>query len=251
MFTTKLTINNILPLLFIVASIGLYGCTEPSQTAATAATEVESEYTDVIDQEDQASLTPQDALNMLKEGNQRFLQDEMINRDLITQVEKTASGQYPHAVVLGCIDSRVPPELVFDQGIGDIFTPRIAGNFVNTDIIGSMEFATAVAGSKLIVVLGHSECGAVKGACDGVELGNLTSTLANLMPAVNGVQDVEGERNSQNKAFVDEVIHLNVELTIDQIMNESPIMADLVEEGSLMIVGAIHNVSTGQVTFLN
>ena len=133
--------------------------------------------TDALTAEDQAEITPADALILLKEGNERFVSGNMINRDLMKQVSQTANGQYPHAVVLGCIDSRVPPELVFDQGIGDIFAPRIAGNFINRDILGSMEFATKVAGSKLIVVLGHSSCGAVKGACDNVELGNLTHTL--------------------------------------------------------------------------
>ena len=133
----------------------------------------------------QKAMTPDQALAALKEGNQRFLSGKMMERDLMSQVKATASGQFPYAVVLGCIDSRVPPELVFDQGIGDIFSPRIAGNFANTDIIGSIEFTTLLAGSKLVVVLGHTECGAVKGACDGAELGNLTHTLKNIQPAVN------------------------------------------------------------------
>ena len=203
-----------------------------------------------ITAEVQADITPEKALMMLKEGNQRFVWGEMSDRNLIKQVSQTAGGQYPFAVVLGCIDSRVPPELVFDQGIGDIFAPRIAGNFVNKDILGSMEFATKVAGSKIIVVLGHSSCGAVKGACDNVELGNLTHTLANIMPAVNGVENVIGERNSKNAEFVEEVSHLNVRLTVQNILDQSPIMKEMVDNGELMVVGAMHDVSTGKVTFM-
>ena len=163
----------------------------------------------------------------------------------------TATGQYPYAVVLGCIDSRVPPEIVFDQGIGDIFAPRIAGNFVNTDILGSMEFATAVAGSKLIVVLGHTSCGAVKGACDDVKLGNLTPMLENIMPAVHAVDEVIGERNSKNAKFVNDVAHMNVKLTIENILEQSPVMKELVDNGKLMVVGAMHDVETGKVTFMD
>ncbi len=210
-----------------------------------------AQQTKALTQEMQEDITPAKALEMLKEGNERFVKGAMLDRDLLEQVEQTASGQYPYAVVLGCIDSRVPPELVFDQGIGDIFTPRIAGNFVNTDILGSMEFATQVAGSKLIVVLGHSSCGAVKGACDNVKLGNLTDTLEDLMPAVQAVTDVEGERNSSNSAFVEAVSHMNVEMTVDNILEQSPVMKKLVDEGELMVVGAMHDVSTGKVTFMD
>ena len=152
---------------------------------------------------------------------------------------------------LGCIDSRVPPEIVFDQGIGDVFAPRIAGNFVNTDILGSMEFAAAAAGSKLIVVLGHTECGAVKGACDAVELGNLTQTLSNISPAIYAVRDVAGDRNSKNAAFVDAVAHMNVRMTVKNILDRSTVLAGLVAKGDLKIVGAMHDISTGVVTFLD
>ena len=187
---------------------------------------------------------------MLKAGNERFVSGNLIDRDYAAQVSETASGQFPFAVVLGCIDSRVPPELVFDQGIGDIFSPRIAGNFVNPDILGSMEFATKVAGSKAIVVLGHTSCGAVKGACDRVELGNLTGMLDNIMPAVNAVTEIPGERNSSNAAFVDAVAHKNVQMTIADILDQSPVMRELVDLGELSVVGAIHDVSTGRVTFM-
>lgn len=204
-----------------------------------------------LDKEAQAAISPAKALALLKEGNTRFVQGEMIERDLASQVAQTADGQYPHAVVLGCIDSRVPPELVFDQGIGDIFTPRIAGNFVNQDILGSMEFATKVAGSKLIVVLGHTSCGAVKGACDHVELGNLTHTLANLTQAMDAVEEVIGERNSSNAEFVSDVAHANVRLTVENILDRSPVMKELVDSGDLMVVGAMHDVETGLVTFMD
>ena len=153
------------------------------------------------------------------------------------------------AVILGCIDSRVPHEIVFDKGVGDVFSARIAGNFVNTDILGSLEFATAVAGAKAIVVLGHTECGAVKGACDHVTLGNLTQTLSNIAPAVYAVTDIEGPRTSANKAFVQAVAHQNVEMTVQNILERSPVIETLVAEGKLIVIGAMHNVATGEVTF--
>ena len=156
------------------------------------------------------------------------------------------------AAILGCIDSRVPHEIVFDKGVGDIFSARVAGNFVNTDILGSLEFATAAAGSKVVVVLGHTECGAVKGACDNVELGNLTATLANIAPAVYAVGDVvPGERSSKNPAFVQAVAHENVEMTVRNMVERSPIMHGLVEEGKLIVIGAMHDVTTGRVEFMD
>ena len=199
----------------------------------------------------QAAISPDEAIAMLKAGNERFVKGAMLERDLRAQVAATAGGQYPFAVVLGCIDSRVPPEIVFDQGIGDLFAPRIAGNFVNTDILGSMEFATAVAGSRAIVVLGHTDCGAVKGACDGVELGNLTQTLSNLAPAVYATTGVAGERTSKNTAFVNGVTHTNVQLTVQNILDRSPVIRGLVDEGKLKVAGAIHDTRTGKVTFLD
>lgn len=209
-------------------------------TAAPAVTQNEST---------QAAMSPSEALRMLKDGNERFLAGQHLERDLMAQVKTTSTGQYPFGIVLGCIDSRVPPELVFDQGIGDIFAPRIAGNFVNTDILGSMEFAAAVAGSKVIVVLGHTSCGAVKGACDGVELGNLTAMLEHLMPAVDSVQGIEGERNSKNAAFVQAVAEANVRLTHEEILERSPVLKQLVDDGKLLVVGAMHDVKTGRVTW--
>jgi len=156
------------------------------------------------------------------------------------------------AVILGCIDSRVPTEIVFDKGVGDIFSVRIAGNFVNTDILGSLEFATAVAGSKVIVVLGHTQCGAVKGACDHVEMGNLTSTLANLAPAIYRVDHTEYEpRSSANGDYVNAVTHANIELTARNIINRSQVIRDLVAEGKVVVIGALHRVETGAVEFLD
>ncbi len=196
-------------------------------------------------------MTPEQALQSLKDGNERFINGKMLNCDLMAQVRATASGQFPYAIVLGCIDSRVPPELVFDQGIGDIFSPRIAGNFANIDIIGSMEFATKLAGSKLIVVLGHTECGAVKGACDHAQLGNLTHTLSNITPAVEAVKNVEGERTSKNSSFVQKVADKNVHLTVQALTKRSDVLNGLVEEKRLKIVGAMHNVDTGKVSFFS
>ena len=203
-----------------------------------------------MSRESQRNMTPEHALRALKEGNDRFISGKMLQRNLMAQVRATASGQYPFAVVLGCIDSRVPPELVFNQGIGDIFSPRIAGNFANTDIIGSIEFATELAGAKLVVVLGHTECGAVKGACDNVQLGNLTQTLSNLTPAVYAMKEVCDDRTSKNKAFVQKVADENVRLTVQAITERSAILKDLVAGNRLKVVGAMHDVATGRVSFL-
>jgi carbonic anhydrase len=198
----------------------------------------------------QKAMTPDQALAELKAGNERFLSGRMYRRDWIAQVKATSAGQYPFAVVLGCIDSRVPPEVIFDQGIGDIFSPRIAGNFANTDIIGSIEFATQLAGPKLIVVLGHTECGAIKGACDGAVLGNLTSTLSNLAPAIYAVKDVQADRTSKNSVFVQKVADANVRLTVEALKQRSSILSDRVAKGELKVVGAMHSVASGKVTFL-
>ena len=199
--------------------------------------------------EKQRHMTPEQALAELREGNARFVNGRMLERNLMAQVRATAAGQYPFAAVLGCIDSRVPPELVFDQGIGDIFSPRIAGNFADTDVIGSLEFATRLAGAKLIVVLGHTECGAIKGACDNVQLGNLTATLSNLAPAVYAATRTPGERSSKNAAFVEEVTEQNVRLTVEALKERSAILGDLVRGKQLAIVGAMHDVGTGHVSF--
>lgn len=203
-------------------------------------------------EETQAAISPEKALELLKEGNQRFTTKQQVNRDLALQVEQTSSGQYPFATVLSCIDSRVPAELVFDQGIGDIFSARIAGNFVNSDILGSMEFACKLAGTKVVLVLGHTACGAVKGACDHAELGNLTGMLENLSPAVNAIAEPAdpAQRTSANIDFVNAVGTKNVELTIARIRKESPVLADMEKAGEIQIVGGMYDLATGKVNFL-
>jgi carbonic anhydrase len=187
---------------------------------------------------------------MLKDGNARFVQGEMLKRNLMQQVKATGGGQFPFAAIVGCIDSRVPNELIFDQGVGDIFSARIAGNFVNDDILGSLEFACAAAGAKLILVLGHTECGAVKGACDDVILGNLTQTLANIKPAVAAVSGYESDRSSKNAKFVQAVADKNVGLTVERIRKRSPILQGMVDKGQIGLAGAMYDVHNGKVTFM-
>ncbi len=201
--------------------------------------------------ETQATMTPQKSLEYLKEGNIRFQNNLKTNRNLLEQVNATSEGQFPFATILSCIDSRVSAELVFDQGLGDIFSVRIAGNFVNTDILGSMEFACKLAGTKLIVVLGHTACGAVKGACDDAKLGNLTSMLAKIKPAVEAVPEPRDTslRNSSNLEFVDKVASKNVQIAIDNIMKDSPVLAEMAENGDIKIVGAMYDINTGAVDF--
>ncbi|MBU2922655.1 carbonic anhydrase [Winogradskyella psychrotolerans] len=201
--------------------------------------------------ETQATMTPEKSLQYLKEGNKRFQDNLKANRNLLEQVNDTSEGQFPFATILSCIDSRVSAELVFDQGLGDIFSVRIAGNFVNEDILGSMEFACKLAGTKLIVVLGHTSCGAVKGACDHAEMGNLTKLIEKITPAVNAVTEPKDEdlRTSKNLDFVDEVSKKNVELTIDRIHAESPILTEMEKKGEIKIVGAMYNINTGAVEF--
>ena len=200
----------------------------------------------------QDAISPTKALELLKEGNQRFTAKQQVERDLNLQVEQTSTGQFPFATILSCIDSRVPAELVFDQGIGDIFSVRIAGNFVNSDILGSMEFASKLAGTKLILVLGHTACGAVKGACDHAELGNLTGMLDNIAPAVDAIVEptAAAERTSANIDFVNAVGNKNIELTIDRIREESPVLTEMEQAGEIQIVGGMYDIATGKVNFL-
>lgn len=200
----------------------------------------------------QDAISPAKALELLQEGNQRFIAKKQVERDLNLQVDQTSTGQFPFATVLSCIDSRVPAELVFDQGIGDIFSVRIAGNFVNTDILGSMEFASKLAGTKLILVLGHTACGAVKGACDHAELGNLTAMLGNIAPAVEAITEPAdaADRTSANIDFVNAVGTKNVELTIERIRQESPVLAEMEQAGDIQIVGGMYDIATGKVNFL-
>ena len=201
--------------------------------------------------ETQSTMTPEKSLEYLKEGNVRFQNNLKANRNLLEQVNDTSDGQFPFATILSCIDSRVSSELVFDQGLGDIFSVRIAGNFVNEDILGSMEFGCKLAGTKLIVVLGHTSCGAIKGACDNAELGNLTAMLAKIKPAVNAVSEPKEEdlRNSKNLEFVDNVAAKNVLLTIDRIVAESEVLAEMQSKGEVKIVGAMYDINSGAVNF--
>ncbi len=201
--------------------------------------------------ETQAHLTPRLALDILREGNDRFIKNLKAQRDLLGQVNATREGQWPFATILSCMDSRTSAELIFDQGLGDIFSIRIAGNIVNTDILGSMEFACKVAGSKLIVILGHTKCGAVKGACDHVEMGNLTELLSKLQPAVyeEKLTTKIELRNSRNPSFVENVSSINVRRTVRSIIERSYIIEQMVESGAIGVVGAMYNIDTGVVEF--
>jgi carbonic anhydrase len=197
----------------------------------------------------QAAITPSMAIDILKEGNKRFMNNLKANRNLLEQANETSDGQHPFAVILSCIDSRTSAELIFDQGLGDIFSIRIAGNIINEDILGSMEFACKVAGSKIIVVLGHSKCGAIKGACDQVELGNLTGLLHKIQPAIQSEKTEIDNRNSSNAEFVEKVAELNVAHTVASIRERSPILDELIASGEVGILGGMHNLSNGEVTF--
>ncbi|MGB5831201.1 MAG: carbonic anhydrase family protein [Thiohalocapsa sp.] len=204
-----------------------------------------------FDRAKQDGMTPDKAFEKLNAGNRRFVEGNMFNRDYQAQAEATAVGQYPFAVVLACLDSRSTPERLFDQGIGDLFVGRVAGNVVDDDMLGSLEFATRLAGAKLIVVMGHTECGAVKGACDGAELGHLTSLLEKIKPAVAATPVAEGAvRDSTNAELVYAVTKLNAELQVRDILKRSSIIRELVDQGELKVIPAMHDISTGQVEFL-
>ena len=204
----------------------------------------------VLTQEERDMLTPDEILQMLMDGNQRFVAGTLTSRDHSEQVRQAALGQFPKAVLLSCLDSRIPVEDVFDRGIGDIFVARVAGNFENTDILGSMEFGCRVAGSKLILVLGHEHCGAVHGAIDNVELGNITPMLENIRPAVEHFTDYEGDQSSANEEFVHMVTEQNIRLTISDIREQSSILREMESNGELKIVGGLYDMDTGVVTFI-
>lgn len=232
--------------------LGLVGCsgsenTSDAQSAPSSSTTAGTEGAGVQTPASQAELTPEAALTELRQGNARFVAGTPMERDLLQQVRATADGQYPFAVVLGCIDSRVPVETVFDQGVGDVFAARVAGNVVNDDILGSMEFACNLAGSKAVVVLGHTSCGAVKGAISDARLGNLTGLVQKIEPAV---QAVDGERDASNAEYVDAVAETNVRQVLDQIRADSPVLAGMEADGSIALVGAMYDVASGEVRFL-
>jgi carbonic anhydrase len=202
-----------------------------------------------LTKEMQESITPSMALQLLQDGNKRFVNNLKANRNLLQQANETSDGQHPFAVVLSCIDSRTSAELIFDQGLGDIFSVRIAGNIVNEDILGSMEFACKLAGSKIIVVLGHSKCGAVKGACDHAEMGNLTALLAKIRPAVDDEEVTKENRTSKNADFVENVAAINVKRTVKAIMERSTILEHMIQNGEIGIVGGMHDLATGEVSY--
>ena len=250
----KNTLNRPFLIVGLLAAVLLFaGCQsskdEPSSTAAmgTPAGAGPSAPT----KESQAATTPQAALAELKAGNARFVAGRPLNRNLREDVKVTASGQYPIAVVLSCLDSRKPIEIVLDQGIGDIFSARIAGNVMNDDILGSMEFACKVSGSKLIAVIGHSNCGAIKGAVDGVELGNLTGLLNKIKPAMSQVPAGVQPRTSKNLEFVDDVAAANVRLVMQQIREHSPILREMIDRGEIGLAGGMYDLSTGEVHFFD
>lgn len=205
----------------------------------------------VLTPEEQAALTPDQILEALKKGNERFLSGTITSRDHSALVRDAALGQFPKAIVLSCVDSRIPVEDVFDRGIGDIFVARVAGNFENKDILGSMEFATKVSGAKLVLVLGHTDCGAVKAAIDGAELGNITAMLKNIQPAIEAFSDYEGEKSSANQEFVRMVTEKNVRLSMDDIRQRSEILSAMEQEGQLKIAGALYDMHTGKVEFID
>ena len=202
-----------------------------------------------LNKEMQNAISPSMALELLKEGNKRFVNNLKINRNLLQQANETSDGQHPFAVILSCIDSRTSVELIFDQGLGDVFSVRVAGNIVNEDILGSMEFGCKLAGAKIIVVLGHTKCGAIKGACDQVELGNLTGLISKIIPAVDQEMSTKENRTSTNANFVENVAELNVGLSVKNILIKSPILADMVNNGEIGIIGGVHDISTGHVKF--
>lgn len=205
----------------------------------------------VLTREQQAALVPDAVLKSLKEGNQRFVSGTVTRRDHSAQVRDAASGQFPKAMILSCVDSRIPVEDVFDRGIGDIFVARVAGNFENVDILGSVEFATKVSGAKLVLVLGHERCGAIKAAIDGAELGNITEMLTNIQPAIDSLSGYAGDKTSANPDFVHKVTEANVRLTMDDLRKRSPILKEMEDQGQIKIAGALYDMDTGVIEFLD
>lgn len=217
----------------------------------STSTDREGLIEDVLTKEQQDKLTPDRVVELLREGNERFVAGEVTVRNHKAQIRKAVLSQFPKAIVLSCVDSRVPVEDVFDRGIGDLFVARVAGNFVNPDILGSMEFACHVSGSKVILVLGHEHCGAVKSAIDGVELGNITEMLSKVTPAIEQVKGFDDERKSGNEKFVHEVTEKNVSLNVQRIRDESPILKKMEDDGEIVIVGGLYDMDNGEVTFLD
>lgn len=246
------TISFLLTAVLLATIISCQNSADQTKSSEDPTTvEVTPLVTRVLTAEEQAALTPEKILAAFKAGNQRFMRNEITARDHSAQVRNSTMGQFPKAVILSCLDSRVPVEDVFDMGIGDIFVGRVAGNFVNEDLLGSMEFGCKVAGAKVILVLGHEHCGAVKAAIDDVELGNITAMLSKIKPAVELVSDFQGEKTSKNDAFVHKVCESNVKNTINQIRINSPILKEMEDNGEIKIVGAVYDLDDGEVTFLD
>jgi len=234
--------------LIFVLSISMFGCQIDKQKSSKSETpKTDPLVENVITAQEQSALTPDMVIKNLTEGNKRFMNNDITARDYPAMVRKSTYSQYPKAIVLSCIDSRVPVENVLDEGIGDIFVARVAGNFANTDIIGSMEYACKVAGSKLILVLGHEHCGAIKSAIDDVKLGNITALLSNIKPAIDNLVDFEGVKSSKNDDYIHAVCEQNVLNTIAEIRAKSPILKSMEENGEIKIVGAIYNMTTGEI----
>lgn len=244
----KLTL---ITLLFV--SVILFACKQNIKKDETTTQLVETKQVikHVMTKEEQAKLTPDDVLQEFIEGNQRFKSGSTTIRDHSEQARKSAPGQFPKAVVLSCLDSRVPVEDVFDQGLGDIFVGRVAGNFVNEDLLGSLEFACKVAGAKLVLVMGHQHCGAVRGAIDDVKLGNITAMLEKIKPAVQISQDFAGDKTSKNDEFVKHVSQNNVRYALKQIREKSPILKEMEDKGEIKIVGAFYRLTDGSLEFIN
>ena len=236
----------LLCLLFIYS-----GCSKEQQKVQEPVSSEVKRNDSALTKEKQSNLTIDEIIQHFKDGNERFLKGTTIQNDFHKQVEQTGSqGQFPKAIVLSCIDSRAPAEVIFDKGIGDIFGTRVAGNYADEGVIGGIEYACKVAGAKVIIVLGHTDCGAVKSACDNVKLGNISYVMDEIKPAVDSVKGIAGERNSANKDFVKEVTKKNVQLTMKKILEDSEIISDLAKEGKVKIIGAVYDVKTGKVEFI-
>jgi carbonic anhydrase len=235
-----------------IAALVAVGCQSSNHASGTmpmSAAVTVTTVSSVQTKDSQAAMTPAQALAELKAGNERFVAGKSLHRDFPAQVKATAGGQYPFAVVLSCLDSRQPIEIVLDQGVGDIFSARVAGNVLNDDILGSLEFACKVSGAKLIAVIGHSNCGAIKGAIDDVQLGNLTGLLTKVKPAIDAVPEDDQARTSKNYKFVDEVSEANVKLVLKEIRERSPILREMLDDGEIGLVGGMYDLKTGKVEF--
>jgi carbonic anhydrase len=231
---------------FLTAALGAYAASTPFGVSSI---QLAASMDKSLTKGQRDSMTPSQVIDELKKGNERFRTGKMARRDYLAETRASASGQYPAAVILGCLDSRVPAEIVFDAGIGDVFVGRVAGNVVNDDMLGSMEFGCAVSGAKLVLILGHTACGAVKGAIDDVVLGNLTGLLARIKPAISGTK-FEGEKSSKDASYVNAVARTNVLLGLAEIRRRSPILEELEEKGSIKITGAMYDLATGAVEFV-